>query len=93
MPYFKIVAKREVYAEFEIEAESAEQAEHMVQMGEFNGPEEDYYYDWFPWEFDEVLEVSYEDIQNYENIQLLDSEREEAYERIKTADVDTTESI
>lgn len=55
MTLYRIVAKREIYAEFEVEANSEQEAQNKVTYWDnMEGNEEQYYFDWFPWEFESV---------------------------------------
>jgi hypothetical protein len=47
---YKVLASREVYYEFEIEADSEEQASNIVQDIELTEDIEKYAYDWYPLE-------------------------------------------
>ena len=50
MPKYKILASREVFYEFEIEADSKERAEELLQEIVLTGGLEKYAYDWAPLE-------------------------------------------
>jgi hypothetical protein len=64
MPLYTIIAKREVWAEIEVEANDEFEAEQKVQMWEgIDGNEEEYYYDWFPWEFESIDEQEEEEAE------------------------------
>ena len=58
MTLYTVIAKREVWAEIQVEAKDEFEAEQKVQDWEgISGSEEEYYYDWFPWEFDSIEEA------------------------------------
>lgn len=56
MPKYIIIAKREVLYEFEIEAGSEEEAIEEMNRIEISENAEDYAYDWYPLEIDEINE-------------------------------------
>jgi hypothetical protein len=56
MPLYTIIAKRETLYEFNFEAESEEEALAEVNRIELNEDIEEYAYDWYPLEIDEINE-------------------------------------
>lgn len=54
---YKVLASREVYYEFEVEANSEEEAQAMVQSIELEEDIEKYAYDWWPLESFDFEEV------------------------------------
>lgn len=56
MPKYTIIAKRETFYEFNIEAETEEQAIDEMNRIEITQDVEEYAYDWFPLEVDSVEE-------------------------------------
>jgi len=56
MPKYIIIAKRETLYEFQIEAESENDAIAEMERIEISEDVEDYAYDWFPLEIDEINE-------------------------------------
>ena len=56
MTTYKVLASRETYYEFEIEADSEEQANNIVKDIELTEDIEKYAYDWYPLEIDEIAE-------------------------------------
>jgi hypothetical protein len=56
MPKYTIIAKRETLYEFEIEANSEEEAIEEMNRIELSENVEDYAYDWYPLEVDEINE-------------------------------------
>lgn len=54
---YKVLASREVYYEFEVEADSEEQAQDIVQSIEQEEDIEKYAYDWWPLESFDFEEV------------------------------------
>lgn len=57
MTTYKVLASREVYYEFEVEADSEEQAMDIVQSIEQEEDIEKYAYDWWPLESFDFEEV------------------------------------
>lgn len=57
MTTYKVLASREVYYEFEVEADSEEQAQDIVQSIEQEEDIEKYAYDWWPLESFDFEEV------------------------------------
>lgn len=56
MTKYKIMATRETYYEFEIEAETENQAIEIMENIEIQGDVENYAYDWYPLEVTEIEE-------------------------------------
>jgi hypothetical protein len=56
MPLYNITASREIYYEFEIEAESEAQAIEEMNRIELSENVEEYAYDWFPLEVTDIEE-------------------------------------
>lgn len=56
MPKYIIIAKRETLYEFQIEADSEEEAIEEMNRIELNEDVEEYAYDWYPLEIDEIDE-------------------------------------
>jgi hypothetical protein len=56
MPLYTIIAKRETLYEFNFEAESEEEAIAEMNRIELNEDVEEYAYDWYPLEIDEISE-------------------------------------
>jgi hypothetical protein len=56
MPLYTIIAKRETLYEFNFEAESEEEAIAEMNRIELNEDIEEYAYDWYPLEIDEISE-------------------------------------
>jgi hypothetical protein len=56
MPLYSITASREIYYEFEIEAESEAQAIEEMNRIELSENVEEYAYDWFPLEVTDIEE-------------------------------------
>lgn len=56
MPLYTIIAKRETLYEFNFEAESEEEAIAEMNRIELNEDIEEYAYDWYPLEIDEIGE-------------------------------------
>jgi len=56
MPLYKITATRETHYEFEIEADSENEALTEMERIELSENVEDYAYDWYPLEVTEVEE-------------------------------------
>jgi hypothetical protein len=56
MPKYNIVAKRETFYEFDIEANSEQEAIEEMNRIEIAENVEDYAYDWFPLEVDSIEE-------------------------------------
>lgn len=56
MPKYAIIAKRETLYEFEIEADSEEEAIEEMNRIELSEDVEEYAYDWYPLEIDEINE-------------------------------------
>ena len=61
MPLYSITAKREIFYEFKIEAESEKDALDEVERIELNGDVESYASDDFPLELLEVQELNLEE--------------------------------
>jgi hypothetical protein len=61
MPLYTIIAKRETLYEFNFEAESEEEAIAEVNRIELNEDVEEYAYDWYPLEIDEINEEEEEE--------------------------------
>ena len=57
MTKYKIMATRETYYEFEIEADTQNQAIEIMENIETQGDVENYAYDWYPLEVTEIEEV------------------------------------
>jgi hypothetical protein len=60
MPLFKIEATREVYYDFEIEAETEDQAIAEIERIEREKDVEIYAYDWYPLEIQSIEEEEVE---------------------------------
>lgn len=58
MPTYKILAKRETLYEFEIEANSEEEASLIMDNLQMTEDVENYAYDWYPLEIDEIEEIA-----------------------------------
>ena len=56
MPTYTITATRETIYEFEIEAETMEEAEDQVRQIELTDEVENYAYDWYPLEVTSIEE-------------------------------------
>ena len=56
MPKYTIIAKRETFYEFDIEADTEEQAIEEMNQIEITKDIEVYAYDWFPLEVDSIEE-------------------------------------
>ena len=56
MPKYAITAKRETLYEFQIEADSEEEAIEEMNRIELSEDVEEYAYDWYPLEVDEINE-------------------------------------
>jgi hypothetical protein len=56
MPIFKIEATRETVYEFEIEAETMEEAEDQIRQIELTDEVENYAYDWYPLDITSIEE-------------------------------------
>jgi hypothetical protein len=56
MPKYVIIAKRETLYEFQIEAESENEAIAEMERIELKEDVEEYAYDWYPLEIDEINE-------------------------------------
>ena len=56
MPLYTIIAKRETLYEFNFEAESEDEAIAEVNRIELTEDIEEYAYDWYPLEIDEISE-------------------------------------
>ena len=61
MPLYTIIAKRETLYEFNFEAESEEEAIAEINRIELNEDVEEYAYDWYPLEIDEINEEEEEE--------------------------------
>jgi hypothetical protein len=61
MPKYTVIATRETYYEFEIEADNELDAEDQVRQLELEGEVESYAYDWYPLEVESVEEEKEED--------------------------------
>jgi hypothetical protein len=57
MPKYKILAKRETLYEFEVEAGSEEEAVLIMDDIQLTEDVENYAYDWYPIEVDEIEEI------------------------------------
>ena len=57
MTTYKILASRETYYEFEIEADSEREALEVIEQIELNEDVEKYAYDWYPLEVFDTEEV------------------------------------
>ncbi len=57
MPKYMINAYRETYYSFEVEADSVDNAIEQMKVIELTENVEDYAYDWYPLELDEVNEL------------------------------------
>lgn len=58
MPTYNITAKRETLYEFTIEADTEEEAIEEINRIELSENVEDYAYDWFPLEVEDIEEES-----------------------------------
>lgn len=58
MPTYNITAKRETLYEFTIEADTEEEAIEEINRIELSEDVEDYAYDWFPLEVEDIEEES-----------------------------------
>ena len=56
MPLYNITAKRETLYEFTIEADTEEEAIEEINRIELSENVEDYAYDWFPLEIEDIEE-------------------------------------
>jgi hypothetical protein len=56
MPKYVIIAKRETLYEFQIEADSENEAIEEMERIELKEDVEEYAYDWYPLEIDEINE-------------------------------------
>ena len=56
MPLYTIIAKRETLYEFNIEADSEQEAIEEINRIELSENVEDYAYDWYPLEITEIEE-------------------------------------
>ena len=56
MPKYNIIASRKTYYEFSIEADTEAQALEEMNRIELSENAEDYAYDWYPLEVDEIGE-------------------------------------
>jgi hypothetical protein len=61
MPVYTVIAKRETLYELEIRAESEEEAIAEVGRIEMTEDIEEYAYDWYPVEIEEINEIEDED--------------------------------
>jgi hypothetical protein len=61
MPKYTVIATRETYYEFEIEADNELDAEDQVRQLEIEGEVENYAYDWYPLEVESVEEEEEEE--------------------------------
>jgi len=57
MPKYMINAYREIYYSFEVEADNVDNAIEQMRTIELTENVEDYAYDWYPLELDEVSEL------------------------------------
>jgi|LauGreSuBDMM15SN_2_FD.fasta_scaffold555414_1 hypothetical protein len=57
MPKYMINAYREIYYSFEVEADNVDNAIEQMRTIELTENVEDYAYDWYPLELDEVNEL------------------------------------
>ena len=57
MPKYMINAYRETYYSFEVEADSVDSAIEQMKVIELTENVEDYAYDWYPLEVDEINEL------------------------------------
>ena len=57
MTKYTINAYREIYYSFEVEADSADKAIEQMRAIELTENVEDYAYDWYPLELDEITEL------------------------------------
>jgi hypothetical protein len=57
MTTYKILASRETYYEFEIEADSEQEALEVIEQIEINEDVEKYAYDWYPLEVFDTEEI------------------------------------
>jgi hypothetical protein len=57
MTTYKILASRETYYEFEIEADSEKEALEVIEQIEINEDVEKYAYDWYPLEVFDTEEI------------------------------------
>jgi hypothetical protein len=61
MPVYTVIAKRETLYELEIRADSEEEAIEEVSRIELNEDIEEYAYDWYPVEIEEINEIEDKD--------------------------------
>jgi hypothetical protein len=61
MPVYTVIAKRETLYELEIRAESEAEAIEEVSRIELNEDIEEYAYDWYPVEIEEINEIEDKD--------------------------------
>ncbi len=64
MPKYTVIATRETYYEFEVEAADELDAEDQVRQLELEGDIETYAYDWYPLEVESVEEEEEEEEQD-----------------------------
>jgi hypothetical protein len=57
MPKYMINAYREIYYSFEVEADNVDNAIEQMRTIELTENVEDYAYDWYPLEVDEITEL------------------------------------
>ena len=57
MPKYMINAYREIYYSFEVEADNVDKAIEQMRTIELTENVEDYAYDWYPLELDEITEL------------------------------------
>ena len=57
MPKYMINAYREIYYSFEVEADNVDNAIEQMRSIELTENVEDYAYDWYPLELDEINEL------------------------------------
>ena len=57
MPKYMINAYREIYYSFEVEADDVDKAIEQMRTIELTENVEDYAYDWYPLELDEITEL------------------------------------
>ncbi len=57
MPKYMINAYREIYYSFEVEADDVDKAIEQMKTIELTDNVEDYAYDWYPLEVDEITEL------------------------------------
>lgn len=57
MPKYMINAYREIYYSFEVEADNVDNAIEQMRTIELTENVEDYAYDWYPLELDEINEL------------------------------------